>query len=57
MLHMPWVEVYRMGGMSKGINYLQLRFSEFITVYSFCKLALGDGMVNLESYSQKSTAS
>jgi hypothetical protein len=46
-----------MGGMSKGINYLRLRFNEFVTVYAFCRLALGDGAANLESYSQKSTAS
>jgi hypothetical protein len=57
MLRMPRAEVYRMGGMSKGINYLQLRFTEFITVYAFCRLAFGDGNVNLDSYSRKSTAS
>jgi hypothetical protein len=45
------------GGMSKGINCLQLRFSEFVTVITFCRLALGDGMLNLGSYNQKSTAS
>jgi hypothetical protein len=46
-----------MGGISKGINCLQLRFSEFITVYAFCRLALGDGVANIESYSRKSTTS
>jgi hypothetical protein len=56
MLRMPRAEVY-MGGMSKGINCLQLRFSEFVTVITFCRLALGDGMLNLGSYNQKSTAS
>jgi hypothetical protein len=40
-----------MGGMSKYIDCLQLRFSEFIIVYAFCRLALGDGEANLESYS------
>jgi hypothetical protein len=40
-----------MGGMSKGMDWLQLRFTEFITVYAFCIVALGDGVVNLESYS------
>jgi hypothetical protein len=40
-----------------SINYLRLRFSEFVTVYTFCRLALGDGTMNLESYSRKSTAS
>jgi hypothetical protein len=48
---MPQAEVYHRRGMSKGINCLRLRFSEFVTVY-----ALGDGMMNLESYSRKSTA-
>jgi hypothetical protein len=57
MLHMSRVEVYRMGGMSKGINYLQLRFSEFVKVYTFCGLSFGDGTANLESYNRKSTAS
>jgi hypothetical protein len=57
MLYMPWAEVCRMGGMSIGINCLQLRFSEFMTVYAFCRLALDDGTTNLESYSQKSTLS
>jgi hypothetical protein len=56
MLRMPRVEVYRMGDMSKGIICLRLRFSEFVTVYTFCRLVLGDGTMNLESYSQKSTA-
>jgi hypothetical protein len=49
-------EVYNMRGMSKGIDYLLLRFSEFITLYAFCRLAFGDGVANLESYSQKSIA-
>jgi hypothetical protein len=49
-------EVYLMGGMSKGIDCLWLSFSEFITVYAFCTLTLGDGVANVESYSQKSTA-
>jgi hypothetical protein len=57
MLHMLRTEVYHLGGMSKGINCLRLRFSEFVTVYTFCRLALDDGTVNLESYSQKSTVS
>jgi hypothetical protein len=51
MLRMLRAEVYRMGGMSKGIDCLRLRFSEFIIVYTFCRLALGYGVVNLESYS------
>jgi hypothetical protein len=34
-------EVYRMGGMSEGINCLQLRFSEFITVYTFLQTCFG----------------
>jgi hypothetical protein len=46
-----------MGGMSKAINCLRLRFSEFIIVYAFYKLALGDGMANLDNYCQKSTTS
>jgi hypothetical protein len=46
-----------MGGISKGINCLWLRFSEFIIVYAFCKLSLGGGTTNLESYSWRSTAS
>jgi hypothetical protein len=46
-----------MGGMSKGINCLRLRFCEFVTVYTFCRLALGDETMNFESYSRKSTAS
>jgi hypothetical protein len=37
--------------MSKGIDYLQLRFSPFVIVYAFCKLTLGDGVANLKSYS------
>jgi hypothetical protein len=45
-----------MGGMSKDINCLRLRFSEFVTVYAFYRLALRNGTTNLESYSQKSTA-
>jgi hypothetical protein len=57
MLCMPQMQVYLMGGMSKGINCLRLRFTEFVIVYAFCILALGDGMVNLDSYSRKSTAS
>jgi hypothetical protein len=52
---MSWVEVYHIGGLSKGMNYLQLRFSEFITIYAFCRLALGDGVANFESCSRKST--
>jgi hypothetical protein len=56
ILRMPRVEVYNMEGMSKGINCTRLRFSEFVTVYAFCRLALGDGTMNLESYSHKSTA-
>jgi hypothetical protein len=56
MLRMPQAEVYRMGGMSKGVNCLRLRFSKFATVYAFCRHALGDGTMNLESYSRKSTA-
>jgi hypothetical protein len=32
-----------MGGMSKGIDYFRLRFNEFVIVYAFCRLALGDG--------------
>jgi hypothetical protein len=52
-----WVEVYRMGGMSKDINCLQLRFSEFITFYAFCRLVLGERTTNLESYSRKFTIS
>jgi hypothetical protein len=51
MLRMPQTVVYRMGGMSKGIGCIWLRFSEFITIYAFCRLALGDGVANLESYS------
>jgi hypothetical protein len=54
---MPQAEVYHMGGMSKGINCLRLRFSEFIIVYAFCILALGDRTPNLDSYNRKSTAS
>jgi hypothetical protein len=46
-----------MRGMLKRINYLRLRFSEFISVYAFCRLDLGDRTSNLESYSQKSTSS
>jgi hypothetical protein len=46
-----------MRGMSKGIDCLWLRFSEFITLYAFCRLALADGVANLKSYSWKSTAS
>jgi hypothetical protein len=49
--------VYRMGGMSKGIDYLWLRFSEFVTFYTFCRLALNEGVANLESYSWKSIVS
>jgi hypothetical protein len=56
MLRLPQAEVYRMGGMSKGVNCLRLRFSKFTTVYAFCRLALGNGTMNLESYSRKSTA-
>jgi hypothetical protein len=43
--------------MLKGINCFQLRFRKFITVYTFCRLALGDGTLTPESYSQKSTTS
>jgi hypothetical protein len=57
MLHMPLVEIYRMGDMSKGIDCPRLRFSELVIVYAFCRLALGDRMVNLKSYSLKSTTS
>jgi hypothetical protein len=46
-----------MRGMPKGINCLQLRFSESVIAYAFCRLALGDGTTNLESHSRKSTAS
>jgi hypothetical protein len=53
---MPWAEVYIMGGMLKGIDCLQLRFSEFVTIYAFCILSLDDGVAILESYRQKSTA-
>jgi hypothetical protein len=56
MFRMLQAEVYLMGGMSKGVNCLRLRFKEFVTVYAFCRLALGGGTTNLESYSQKSTA-
>jgi hypothetical protein len=40
-----------MGGMSKSIDCPRLRFSEFVTVYAFYRLALGDGVANLKSYS------
>jgi hypothetical protein len=46
-----------MRGMSKGINCLRLRFSEFIIVYAFSRLSVGDRTMNLEIYSQKSIAS
>jgi hypothetical protein len=45
-----------MRDMSKGINSLRLRFSEFVTFYIFCRSSLNDGMANLESYSCKFTA-
>jgi hypothetical protein len=32
-----------MGGMSKGIDCLQLRFSEFLTVYDFAYLLWATG--------------
>jgi hypothetical protein len=54
---MSQAELYYMEGISKGINCLRLRFSKFITIYTFCRLALGDGTTNLESWSWKPTAS
>jgi hypothetical protein len=54
MLRMPWAEVYIMGGMLKGIDCLQLRFSEFVTIYAFCILSLDDGVAILESYRLRS---
>jgi hypothetical protein len=56
MLRTPWAEIYRMGGMTKGINCLRLRFSDFVTIYAFYILALGGITLNLETYSRKSTA-
>jgi hypothetical protein len=32
-----------MGGMSKGIDYLRLRFSEFVIVYAFVDLLWATG--------------